>query len=120
MDRKNNNLSNLRYATTQQNSQNAGLSKRNKIGVKGISYVKHIKKFQARIMLNGVAINLGYYTNLDDAKNARINKANELFGEYVNECEKIPPTNQNQNFLIFIIFLIIIFVNLIKSNLNLN
>jgi hypothetical protein len=33
-------------------------------------------------------MHLGYYNNIEDAKNARMKKANELFGEFVNECEK--------------------------------
>jgi hypothetical protein len=31
---------------------------------------------------------LGYYDNLEDAELARQIKAAELFGEFLNECEK--------------------------------
>ena len=34
-------------------------------------------------------IHLGSFTNFDDAKLARQLKANELYGIYTNECEKI-------------------------------
>ena len=40
-------------------------------------------------MIDGIQIHLGYYDNIEDAKTARINKANEAFGVYINACEKL-------------------------------
>ena len=39
--------------------------------------------------IDGINIHLGYYDNIEDAKNARITKANEVFGVFKNYCEKI-------------------------------
>ncbi len=41
----------------------------------------HEKKWHARISMNKKRISIGYYDLLEDAKEARINKANKLFGE---------------------------------------
>ena len=40
-------------------------------------------------MIDGIQIHIGYYDNLDDAKIARVNKANEVFGIYTNACEQL-------------------------------
>ena len=87
-DKKNNNLSNLRWSTNSENGQNMSLSKRNTSSVKGISFNKRANKWHSQIMVNGRKIHLGYYDNLDEAKNARIKKANQAFGIFTNICEK--------------------------------
>ena len=38
---------------------------------------------------------LGYFDNIEDAINARVKKAKELFGEYINKCEKEININLN-------------------------
>jgi hypothetical protein len=40
-------------------------------------------------MIDGEKIHIGYYDNLEDAKIARIIRANEAFGVYTNACEKL-------------------------------
>ena len=85
--KQNNNLNNLRWATTVENSRNAKLSKRNTSGVKGVSFYQPLNKWNAQIYIDGIRIHLGYYDNIDDAKQARINKANQAFGEFKNICE---------------------------------
>ncbi len=40
-------------------------------------------------MIDGIRIHIGLFANLEDAKTARINKANEAFGVYTNACEKL-------------------------------
>ena len=87
--RKNNHVSNLRFATNKENSQNRKISKRNTSGIKGISYYKGSKKWQAYINIDGIRIYLGYFDNIEDAKQARIQRANQAFGIYTNACEKI-------------------------------
>lgn len=67
IDRKDNRISNLRLATRSQNAHNVGTTKRNKSGIKGVSYAKHKRKWLALIRLNGVTKNLGYYTTKDKA-----------------------------------------------------
>ncbi len=39
-------------------------------------------------MINYKCIYLGSFVNFDDAKLARQKKSAELFGEFLNECEK--------------------------------
>ena len=85
----NNHLINLRYATISENNQNSTISSRNTSGHKGISFHKGNNKWCARITIDGIQINLGYFENKEDAINIRISKANQLFGNYTNACEKI-------------------------------
>jgi hypothetical protein len=88
-DKTNNNISNLRFATTKENSQNRILSSNNTSKVKGVSFDKRCKKWRAHIKIDGISIHIGYYDDLDDAKTARINRANQAFGVYTNACEKL-------------------------------
>ena len=39
--------------------------------------------------------NLGLFDNIEDAVNCRVKKAQELFGEYMNSCEKEVTININ-------------------------
>ena len=88
-NKTNNNISNLRFATTKENSQNSKLSNNNTSNVKGVYFNKKAKKWHARIMIDGIQIHIGYYDNLEDAKTARVNRANEAFGVYTNACERL-------------------------------
>ena len=88
-NKTNNHISNLRFATAKQNSQNRKLSSRNTSNVKGVTWKKSHKKWQARIKIDGIQIHIGYYDNLEDAKIARVNRANEAFGIYTNACEQL-------------------------------
>ena len=40
-------------------------------------------------MLDGISIHLGYFDNLEDAKQARMIKANEAFGVFTHKIELI-------------------------------
>jgi hypothetical protein len=42
----------------------------------------------AYITIDKIQINLGYFNNMKDAKKARIDRANQAFGIYINACEK--------------------------------
>ena len=88
-NRTNNHISNLRFATSKKKNQNRKISSRNTSGCKGIYFNKKAKKWQARIMIDGIRVHIGYYDDLDDARTARVNRANEAFGVYTNACEKI-------------------------------
>ena len=88
-DKTNNHISNLRFATNKENQHNRKLSSNNTSNVKGVCFDKTAEKWKAQIQINGIKIHIGYFTNLDDAKSARINRANEAFGEYTNACEKL-------------------------------
>ena len=85
----NNNISNLRWATHTENRQNSSVSKNNASGSKGVHYNKASQKWISRIVIDGIRISLGSFENLEDAKQARIIKANQVFGVFTNSCEKI-------------------------------
>ena len=87
-DRLDNNVKNLRFASSQENSRNRQLSNRNTSGIKGVHWHKRYKKWHAQIKLNGKKIHIGYFNSLDEAKTARQNKAKNIFGEFTNACEK--------------------------------
>ena len=85
----NNNVLNLRWATRIQNGQNRKLNKNNKTGQKGVSFDSRRERYVSIIQVDGIQVHLGYFKNLEDAKQARIIKANEAFGVFTNSCEKI-------------------------------
>ena len=87
--RTNNHLTNLRWATSKENNQNSNMRKDNTSNFKGISWHKRTNKWRARINIDGIEIHIGYYENLEDAKIARVNRANKVFGIYTNACEKL-------------------------------
>jgi len=77
-----NRKSNLRYASPQQNCFNAGVSKNNTTGYKGVYYDKSRDKYQAEIMCSRKKHHLGRFDTAIDAAKAYNKKAVELFGEY--------------------------------------
>ena len=85
--RTNNNLSNLRWVTSKENSMNSSMSCKNTSGIKGVCWHKRDRRWQVFIMLNSKQIYLGLYNTLEEAKIARQLKAKELFGEFMNHCE---------------------------------
>ncbi len=87
-DRSNNELFNLRFVTHQQNNFNKSMRIDNTSGTKGVYYCKRYKKWCAQIRINRKHIHIGYYENIEDAIKARQDKSKELFGEYLNSCEK--------------------------------
>ena len=75
---------NLRLATTRQNKQNEGILKTNTSGVKGVCWHKRHKKWIAQLRVNSIIKHIGYFSDLEEAKEA-IRKARELYhGEYAN------------------------------------
>jgi len=86
-DKLNNNITNLRWATTKENAQNAKLYVNSTSFVKGVYFDKAKQKWRARIQIDGVRNHLGLYNNIEDAKAARVARANAEFGTYKNSCE---------------------------------
>jgi hypothetical protein len=86
-DTANNKISNLRWCTREENQKNRSMSINNTSGIKGVNFNKQSNKWHARIQINGNNIHLGYFMNIEDAKQARQKKALEMFGEFVNACE---------------------------------
>jgi hypothetical protein len=84
-DKTNNNVSNLRWVTQQENQFNKGIAKNNTSGVKGVKFRKG--KWCARITIDNKDIHLGCFDTFEDAIKMRQAKAKELFGEFINTIE---------------------------------
>jgi len=80
--------SNLRLATNAENLWNSGRRTNNTSGVTGVNWHKRDKKWRSYIMVNAKFINLGYFTDYDDAVAAR--KAAEVkhFGEFSHDASR--------------------------------
>lgn len=94
-NRRNNNINNLRFVSTQENCMNRKKSSLNSSNHKGVNFQKKNNKWCARITKNGIRLHLGYFDNIEDAVNARVKKAKELYGDYINSCEKEITINLN-------------------------
>lgn len=78
----NNRRHNLRIATQSQNGQNRGKSKQNTSGYKGVSWSGVMKKWHARIMVNGQLHLLGYFDTPEAASQAYQDAAHKYHGEF--------------------------------------
>lgn len=83
IDHKNRNeydnwIDNLRETSSQCNLRNSGNYKRNKSGVKGVSWYKVTKKWQVQICINQKDKHLGYFDDFDEAVIARYEKEKEI------------------------------------------
>jgi hypothetical protein len=67
----NNRLSNLRVCDRRKNRCNSKLNSDNTSGYKGVGWLPDRGKWQARIKHQGKTINLGYFTRIEDAIQAR-------------------------------------------------
>jgi hypothetical protein len=83
--RTDNRLENLRLVTRSENLQNQKLSKRNTSGKTGVAWSNRENKWVAKIGMNGKQIHLGYFTNKEDAVEAR-SSANKQYGYHQNHC----------------------------------
>jgi hypothetical protein len=92
-NRSNNRIDNLRWVTTSENNYNMSIKKTNKSGVKGVIWNKNKNKWEVQISHKGKRYHLGYFTDKDEAIKTRKLKANELFGEFTNKCERIVNLN---------------------------
>jgi hypothetical protein len=86
--RLDNTISNLRWSSDEENQHNRQINLNNTSSIKGVYWNKKANKWHAQININGKNIHLGLFDNLDDAKLVRQKKAAELFGEFLNACEK--------------------------------
>ena len=77
-----NRIENLRLANNSQNQQNKDMQKNNTSGYIGVGWHKLIKKFAARIRINGKLKHLGYFDDPKEAHLAYTEKAKEVFGEF--------------------------------------
>lgn len=77
-----NRLSNLRAATKRENIANAGVSKSNKSGYKGVNYYPQSSSYKAQIMEFGKKKHIGYYATPEEAALAYNIRSREIFGEF--------------------------------------
>lgn len=83
-NRLDNRVENLRNCTRQQNSLNKRKPKSNTTGARGVVFCKRSGKFVAQIGFMYKHYFLGYFDNIEDAKNEYEAKSKELFGEFYN------------------------------------
>jgi hypothetical protein len=88
-DKSNNNVSNLRYCTHQENCRNKRMMSNNTSGVKGVNWDKDVGMWRARIKCDTVRVHLGYFQDLQEAKKIRMERAIKEFGEFINDCETV-------------------------------
>jgi hypothetical protein len=73
---------NLRVCTHSQNGQNRRMRFDNTSGVTGVVWHKRLKKWAARIKIDGIQKHLGYYIDLNEAIKARRDAEENYFGEF--------------------------------------
>lgn len=74
-------IENLRLATHGQNLRNIS-RKANRLGVTGVSKDKSIRRYQARIALDGERINLGMFDTAEEAHQAYVEASIRLHGDF--------------------------------------
>ena len=85
LNKLNNQRSNLRRCTKQDNNRNMGLLKTNTSGYKGVWFYKgkwRIKRWVAEIHVNSKKINLGNYYTKEEAALSYNQAAQKYFGEF--------------------------------------
>jgi hypothetical protein len=92
LDHKNNNrlddrVSNLRWATYDENNENRLLASNNTSGHKGVSYDKAHNKWKADISANNKPVTIGSFKTKTEAINARQKEAKKLFGAFINKVD---------------------------------
>lgn len=80
----NNDISNLRWATYQENNWNVKRDITNTSGEKNVCWKKDKNKWQVRFRVNGRTTHFGYFDNFEEACEVARQKRNELRGEFAN------------------------------------
>lgn len=81
-NRADNRLANLRPATQSENMANIGVPKHNTSGLKGASWDRQMRKWQAKIEVAGKQIHLGRFESREAAHKAYMAAARRQFGEF--------------------------------------
>ncbi len=81
-NKRNNEFSNLRLASKQQNAYNRGKSPRNKTGFKGVSFDSQRNKYYACIYKNGKTVSLGRFNDPELAHLAYVEAAKNIHGNF--------------------------------------
>ena len=64
------------------------LNSNNKTGIKGVSWSSQRHKYRAQITFKRKVYNLGFYDNIEDAKQARLKAECEYFGNFLEEYKQ--------------------------------
>lgn len=81
-DPLNNQCSNLRTATKSENQRNRGKQKNNTSGYKGVTWHKHSKTWDAKIVINNKTVHLGSFHTPEEAARAYDTAALDIHGEF--------------------------------------
>ena len=81
-DRRNNRITNLRLATHSENKANRSAPSNNSSGIKGVSFNKQMRKWQASICKQYKQNHLGFFSSKEGAAEAYRTAAVKLFGEF--------------------------------------
>jgi hypothetical protein len=81
-NKANNNVKNLRWATSKVNKFNQCKYKNNTSGFKGVSFNKKANKYEARININGKTKYLKHYETPEEASEKYEIKAKEIHGDF--------------------------------------
>jgi len=83
-DRDDNRLCNLREASSMENSRNMRRHRDNRAGFKGATYCpkRYHLPWQSRICVKGKTRPLGWYATAEEAHQAYLKAAREVFGEF--------------------------------------
>jgi len=84
-NKQNNKIINLRKITHQENILNQKKRINNTSGVKGISWHKRSKNWQARVMINGASKYLGGFDNLEFAELVVMEARRKYHGEFARD-----------------------------------
>ena len=87
-NKKDNRKTNLRITNKQQNAINCGVYRNNTTGVKGVRKSKNGERYVSYIGKDDRIIHIGTYDTLEEARQARVEKEIELFGEFAFQDEK--------------------------------
>ena len=82
VNKSNNNVKNLRWATNQDNQANTGKQINNKSGYKGVCFDKPKNKYKSYIKINGKSKHLGYFETAEEASKAYEAKAKVIHKEF--------------------------------------
>lgn len=79
-----NRIENLRVCTLSQNLCNSKIFKNNTSGIKGVNWCIQKNKWRARLILEKKEIHIGFFNNLEDAKNKITEQRKLLHKEFYN------------------------------------
>lgn len=77
-NKSDNYISNLRNVSNIENHMNKGIFSNNKVSMSGIEFNKNAKKWRVRIQKEGKRFLIGYFNDLQEAKEARMKAQKEL------------------------------------------